>query len=154
LRGFLPVLGMRVIHRACLTPLCKFHSIGGGGFVKSGTMEITVDSRNNVTILRLQGRFIAGEDGPQCREKVKKLIDSGTRKLIFDFSHVPYIDSTGLGFLTSCRAAIQKAGAQLVLVSLDERVRRVLDEVKLSGYFAIAEDEAGGIARLGEMAQA
>jgi anti-sigma B factor antagonist len=137
-----------------LTPLYKFHSIGGGGFVKSGTMEITIDLRNDVTILRLQGKFIAGEDGPQCREKVKKLIDSGTRKLIFDFTHVPYIDSTGLGFLAGCRAAIQKAGAQLVLVSLDERVRRVLDEVKLSEYFAIADDEAGGIARLGEMAQA
>jgi anti-sigma B factor antagonist len=145
---------MRVIHSACLTPLYKFHSIGVGGFVKSGTMEITVDSRNNVTILRLQGKFIAGEDGPQCREKVKKLIDSGTRKLIFDFSHVPYIDSTGLGFLAGCRATVQKAGARLVLVSLDERVRRVLDEVKLSQHFVIAEDEARGIARLDEVSQA
>jgi anti-anti-sigma factor len=116
-------------------------------------MDITIDSRNDVTILRLQGRFIAGEDGPQCREKVKKLIDSGTRKLIFDFYGVPYIDSTGLGFLAGCRAAIQKAGARLVLVSLDERVRRVLDEVKLSDYFVIAEDEARGIARLEEVSQ-
>jgi anti-sigma B factor antagonist len=137
-----------------LTPLYGFHSIGVDGFVKSATMEITVDSRNDVTILRLQGKFIAGEDGPQCREKVGKLIDSGTRKLIFDFSGVPYIDSTGLGFLAGCRAAIQKAGARLVLVSLDERVRRVLDEVKLSDYFVIVEDEARGITRLGEMPQA
>ena len=79
------------------------------------------------------------------------MIDSGDRKLMFDFSGVPYIDSTGLGFLAGCRAAVQKAGAALVLVSLGERVRRVLDEVKLSSYFDIAEDEAGGIDRLREL---
>jgi anti-sigma B factor antagonist len=115
-------------------------------------MEITIDSRDDVTILRLQGRFIAGRDGPLCRQKVQELIDSGNRKLLFDFSGVPYIDSTGLGFLAGCRAAVEKTGAGLVLASLQERVRRVLDEVKLSSYFDIAEDEASGIERLHELA--
>jgi anti-anti-sigma factor len=117
-------------------------------------MDITIESRDDVKIFRLQGRFIAGRDGPQCRQKVQELIDSGSRKLLFDFSGVPYIDSTGLGFLAGCRAAALKGGAGLVLVSLRERVRRVLDEVKLSEHFVIAEDEAGGIARLGETAGA
>ena len=115
-------------------------------------MDITIDSRDEVTILRLQGRFLAGKDGPLCRQKVKELIDSGTRKLLFDFSGVPYIDSTGLGFLAGCRAAAQEAGVGLVLASLDERVKRVLDEVKLTEYFVIAEDEAHGIVRLRAMA--
>jgi anti-anti-sigma factor len=115
-------------------------------------MEITIDSRNDVTILRLQGKFVAGRDGPLCREKVKGLIEAGRRKLLFDFSGVPYIDSTGLGFLAGCRAAAQKAGAGLVLASVDERVKRVLDEVKLTDFFVIAEDEVRGIARLTEMA--
>jgi len=117
-------------------------------------MDITIESRDDVTIFRLQGRFIAGRDGPQCRQKVQELIDSGCRKLLFDFSGVPYIDSTGLGFLAGCHAAALKGGAGLVLVSLGERVRRVLDELKLSGHFMIEEDEASGVARLGEMAGA
>jgi len=117
-------------------------------------MDITIDSRNDVTILRLQGRFQAGRDGPLFRQKVQELIDSGSRKLLFDFSGVPYIDSTGLGFLAGSRAAALKGGAGLVLVSLDERVRRVLDEVKLSEHFVIAEDEDLGIARLEEMSGA
>ncbi|HET9177914.1 MAG TPA: STAS domain-containing protein [Terriglobia bacterium] len=117
-------------------------------------MEINIDSRDDVTILRLQGKFLADGDGPQCREKLTELIQSGKRKFLFDFSGVPYIDSTGLGFLAGCRAAAQKAGAGLVLASVDERVRRVLDEVKLSDYFVIAEDEAGGMAHLSEAAPA
>ncbi len=117
-------------------------------------MDITIDSRKDMTILRLQGRFIAGRDGPLCRQKVQELVDSGRRKLLFDFSGVPYIDSTGLGFLAGCRATAQKAGARLVLASLGERVRRVLDELKLSEHFVIAEDEDRGIARLDETAGA
>jgi anti-anti-sigma factor len=111
-------------------------------------MDITIDSRNDVMILRLQGRFLAGKDGPLCRQRVKELIETGNRKLLLDFSGVPYIDSTGLGFLAGCRAVAQQAGTRLVLASLCERVRRVLDEVKLTEYFEIAEDEAGGISRL------
>jgi anti-anti-sigma factor len=115
-------------------------------------MDITIELRDDVTIFRLQGRFIAGRDGPQCRQKVQELIDTGCRKLLFDFSGVPYIDSTGLGFLAGCRMTVLKGGAGLVLVSLGERVRRVLDEVKLTEHFVIAQDEASGIVRLGEMA--
>lgn len=113
-------------------------------------MDITIESRDGVEIFRLQGRFIAGRDGPQCRKKVQELIDSGCRKLLFDFSGVPHIDSTGLGFLAGCRAAALKGGARLVLVSLGERVQRVLDEVKLTEHFVIAKDEAGGMALLEE----
>jgi len=111
-------------------------------------MEVTIESRNDVTILRLDGKFIAGRDGSLFRRKVQELIDSGSRKLLFDFSGVPYIDSTGLGFLAVSRAAALKAGAGLVLASVGERVMRVLDEVNLSGLFVIAEDEDRGIARL------
>jgi anti-anti-sigma factor len=114
-------------------------------------MDITIDSRNDVMILRLQGRFLAGKDGPLCRQRVKELIESGKRKLLLDFSGVPYIDSTGLGFLAGCRAVAQQAGTGLVIASVGERVRRVLDEVKLSEYFVIAEDEASGIAQLEAM---
>lgn len=115
-------------------------------------MEIKVENSDDVTILRLRGRFVAGQDGPQCREKIKELIAAGQRKLLLDFSGVPHIDSTGLGFLTGCRTTASEAGAGLVLVSLNQRVRRVLDEVKLSQFFVIAENEASGMARLREIA--
>lgn len=116
-------------------------------------MEITIDSRDDVTILRLQGRFIAGKDGPSCRQRIQELIDSGKRKLLLDFAGVPYIDSTGLGFLAGCRAAAQKAGVGLVLASVGGRVRQVLTEVKLSEYFEIAENEDKGIERLREISR-
>lgn len=114
-------------------------------------MEISVDYSADVAILRLRGKFIAGRDGPLFRQQVKDLVDSGKHKLLFDFSGVPYIDSTGLGFLAGSRKLIQQAGASLVLAGINERVRHVLDEVKLTDFFVIVENEAQGLARLQAM---
>lgn len=114
-------------------------------------MEITVTTSEDVTILRMQGKFTAGRDGLLFRQKVKELVDGGSRKLLFDFSGVPYIDSTGLGFLAGSCTAVQQAGACLVLAGINQRVKHVLDDVKLTQFLQIVEDEAAGIAKLKEM---
>lgn len=62
-------------------------------------MIISMHFKDDVAMLSLSGKFLAGSDGPYLRQKVKDLMDAGTRKLIIDFAEVPYIDSTGLGFL-------------------------------------------------------
>lgn len=96
----------------------------------------------------LNGKFLAGGDGPFLRQKVQDLIDAGTKKLVLDFSAVPYIDSTGLGFLAGSRAAAQNAGVHVVLASLNQHVKRILDGVQLSQFFLIAADEADALAKL------
>ena len=111
-------------------------------------MRIAVRFRDDVAILALSGKFLAGSDGPYLRQKVKDLMDAGTRKLMIDFDEVPYIDSTGLGFLAGARVTAQNAGAAIVLASLNTHVRKILDDVKLTQFFVIAEDEAAALARL------
>jgi anti-sigma B factor antagonist len=98
----------------------------------------------------LSGKFLAGSDGPYLRQKVKDFIDAGTRKLIIDFSEVPYIDSTGLGFLAGARVTAQNAGARMILANLNTHVRKILDDVKLSPFFVIAPDEAAAMAKVNE----
>jgi anti-sigma B factor antagonist len=117
-------------------------------------VRIEVRFKDEVAILNLSGRFLAGSDGPFLRQKVKDLIDAGTRKLLLDFSEVPYIDSTGLGFLAGARVTTQTAGVPMVLANLNPHVRRVLDEVRLSQFFVIAENESAAFTRFREGSQA
>ena len=100
--------------------------------------------------MSLSGKFLAGSDGPFLRQKVKDLIDAGTRKLVIDFAEVPYIDSTGLGFLAGSRVTAQNAGAALVLSALNEHVRRILDGVRLTPFFVVADDEPSALAKVTE----
>jgi anti-sigma B factor antagonist len=111
-------------------------------------VRIALRFKEDVAILSLSGKFLAGSDGPYLREKVKDLMEAGTRKLLVDFSDVPYIDSTGLGFLAGARITVQNAGAQMILSSLNLHVRKVLDDVKLTPFFALAESEATALALL------
>jgi anti-anti-sigma factor len=113
-------------------------------------VRITARFADDVAIVSLSGKFLAGSDGPYLRQKVKDFIDAGTRKLIIDFSEVPYIDSTGLGFLAGARVTAQNAAARMVLANLNTHVRKILDDVKLSQFFVIAPDEAAAMAKVNE----
>lgn len=113
-------------------------------------MRLELKFSDDVAIVRLSGKFLAGSDGPFLRQKVQDLIDAGSKKLVLDFADVPYIDSTGLGFLAGSHKAAQGAGINVVLSGLNIHVRKVLDSVQLSQFFVIAETETAAVAKLGE----
>ena len=113
-------------------------------------MRITARFADDTVIVSLSGKFLAGSDGPYLRQKVKDLIDAGTRKLIIDFSDVPYIDSTGLGFLAGARVTAQNAGTRMVLANVNVHVQKILDDVKLSQFFVIAPDDVAAMAKVNE----
>jgi anti-anti-sigma factor len=113
-------------------------------------LRISARFADDVAIVSLSGKFLAGSDGPYLRQKVKDFIDAGTRKLIIDFSDVPYIDSTGLGFLAGTRVTAQNAAVRMVLASVNIHVRKILDDVKLSQFFVIEPNEAAAIAKVNE----
>jgi len=113
-------------------------------------VRITARFADDIVIVSLNGKLLAGSDGPFLRQKIKDFIDAGTRKLIIDFSDVPYIDSTGLGFLAGARVTAQNAGTRMVLANLNVHVQKILDDVKLSQFFVIAPDDAAAMAKVNE----
>jgi len=113
-------------------------------------VRITARFADDIVIVSLSGKFLAGSDGPYLRQKVRDFIDAGTRKLIIDFADVPYIDSTGLGFLAGARVTAQNAGTRMVLANVNEHIQKTLDDVKLSQFFVIAPDEAAAVAKVNE----
>lgn len=116
-------------------------------------MRIEVRFQDDVAIMSLSGRFVAGGDGPFLRQKVKDLIDAGAKRLVVNFAGVPYIDSTGLGFLAGSRVTAQNAGIAMVLASVNAHVMKILNQVRLSQFFVIAEDEAAALAKVKEAPQ-
>jgi anti-anti-sigma factor len=114
-------------------------------------VRIELKFSDDIPILRLSGRFIAGGDGPFLRRKVSDLLEAGTRKLVIDFEEVPYLDSTGLGFLAGSQKVAQAAGATIVLATLNQHVKKVLLTAQLAQFFQQAPDEAAALALLKAM---
>jgi anti-sigma B factor antagonist len=117
-------------------------------------VRIAVRFKDDAAVLTLSGKFLAGSDGPYLRQKVKNLMDAGTKKLIVDFADVPYIDSTGLGFLAGARVTAENAGARIVLANLNPHVRKTLDDMNLTQFFVIAPSETAAMALLNQPAPA
>jgi len=118
---------------------------------RGGSVRIAVRFADDIAIMNLHGKFLAGSDGPFLRKKVNDLIEAGARKLLIDFAEVPYIDSTGLGFLAGTRATAQSAEMSLVLSSVNPHVKKILDEVQLTQFFVISKDESTGLAKLAKV---
>jgi anti-anti-sigma factor len=114
-------------------------------------LRVSVRFKDDVSIVTLSGKFVAGGDGPYLRQKVKDLIEAGARKLLFEFDDVPYIDSTGLGFLAGSRELAAESGATIVLSGMNTHVRRILDGVKLTQFFELVDDQSAGLARLNQI---
>lgn len=111
-------------------------------------MRVSIRRQNDAVIVSLNGNFAAGTDGPLLRNKTQELFDAGVRKMVIDFAGVPYIDSTGLGYLAASRAAAEKAQARMVLCGVEPPVKQILDRVQMTQFFPITDDQAGALALL------
>ena len=78
-------------------------------------MNIEETHENDVAILRLKGKWVAGEGCELLLEAVERLLDSGHTKILLDFEEVPYIDSAGLGELVRCHVAVDRKNGDLRL---------------------------------------
>lgn len=59
-------------------------------------LKITDRMVDGVAVEVLEGRIVLGEESNSLREKVKSLLASGQKKIVFNMDNVTYIDSSGL----------------------------------------------------------
>jgi anti-sigma B factor antagonist len=58
-----------------------------------------------------------------------------SRALVIDFTHVPYIDSAGIGALVGAHVTHSKEGRSLALVGVNDRVRTALKVTRVDTFF-------------------
>ena len=102
----------------------------------------------SVTILDLTGK-LAGEAGETLADRIDDLIDAGRAGLILNLQGVTFIDSAALGGLLSKRTAVMKAGGQLRLLNLTERVWDLMVTTKLELVFETFSSEADALEAFG-----
>jgi anti-sigma B factor antagonist len=112
-------------------------------------MLVEIEHREDMCVVRFKGRFVTGTDRAYLCGKVAEVKEAKCRKVMADFHDVPYIDSTGIGFIVSVFTSVTKdALGRFVLVGANKRVREVFDLTRLSSVIPMAADETSGIAAL------
>jgi anti-sigma B factor antagonist len=101
---------------------------------------------DGVTVIALDGRIVLGEESNALREKVKRLLAEGKKRIVLNVNNITFIDSAGLGTLVASHHTAKKEGASLRLCHLDNKFQQVLQITKLLTVLYISNTEADAVA--------
>mgnify|MGYP004591965103 CR=1 FL=1 len=101
----------------------------------------------NILSIKLDGE-LDHHSADVVKEKADMLIDQkDMRHIIFDFKHINFMDSSGIGFVMGRYRKVQEKGGQAVIVGANAYVDRIF---QMSGIYQIIGkcrdmDEAVGL---------
>ena len=94
-------------------------------------MKTKVNERYEAVIIELKGNVMGGEDTKEFNDLLHKLIDEGKKKIVVDLSGVKFMNSSGLGMMIGGLTTMKKAGGNLKLARVTEKIESLLIITKL-----------------------
>lgn len=114
-------------------------------------MVVEIERQEDVCVLRFKGRFLTGTDREYLCSKADEVRQGNSDKVLADFQDVPYLDSTGIGFIVSLYTSVtKKPNGRFVLAAPNDRVRMALDVTGLSSIIPMVTDMAAAFDLLRE----
>ena len=107
-----------------------------GRLLTLSAMQARQSHENGVQVIALAGELDMA-CSPELRELLHEQASSKQPALVLDFSEISYIDSSGLATLVEYVRLAQDFGGKFGLAAVTERVRTILDLVRLSEIFPI-----------------
>jgi anti-sigma B factor antagonist len=98
-------------------------------------MILNIERKNadpDVAILDMSGRITMGSDSQKIEWALADLLKENHKKVVFDLTHVTFLDSAGIGILMMCHARLKKAGGALHIAGSHGIVQETLDITSVS----------------------
>lgn len=99
-------------------------------------MDIKLKRKEDLYVIELHGEMDL-YNASKVKEIFMKIIEKNIQKLLIDFQHCEYIDSTGVGTLLGMYAIAKEKKMKYFLIHVKGTVERVLTLTKLMEYFPI-----------------
>lgn len=110
-------------------------------------MKYQTREEQGAIVVQLEGD-VDLQSSPEARKVLLDTVGKGMPILV-DLSQVGYIDSSGVASLVESFQAARKAGQDLILVSVSDGAKRVLELARLDKVFTICDTLDDGIAAIG-----
>ena len=112
----------------------------------SSHIKETTLQDGKITVLKLKGNFVGGDETDELQGTIKKLSDAGNLKLVIDLGEVSYLNSSALGVLISVHANYTKRGGKVKLCQLNKNLENLFVITKLSLIFDTYTSEIEAVA--------
>ena len=103
-------------------------------------MKIVETKKDDIITCKVEGE-INISTSPNLRKAFDGFINKGIKKIVIDFSGVPYIDSSGLATLIELLQRLKKIDGKLRVCSMSDKVKNVFEITKLHKLFEIYDNE-------------
>lgn len=114
--------------------------------------SLTEVRSEGMPVLVLGGRLDAGAVS-RFKEHIRVLAREGKVNVVLDMAGISFIDSSGLGALVASLQALRAVNGSLALAGLAEKVRMVLELIKLHKVLDIYPDAAAAVRALRDGAE-
>ncbi len=104
-------------------------------------MEVIRREVGDVVILDLEGKLTIGKGDVVLRGAFVDELDVGQRKLVVNLDKVKVIDSSGLGELIRCKVTASEKEADVKLLHVNLKARKLITMAQLVGVFEMFDDE-------------
>jgi anti-sigma B factor antagonist len=109
-------------------------------------MKLNYREEKGAVIIEPKGKIMGGPESTALHDLLHELIDQGKKNVVIDLGKVDWMNSTGLGLLISGLTTLRKAGGELKLANVTEKIQSLLTITKLITIFKSYDsvDEAVG----------
>ncbi len=105
-------------------------------------MEVTKRSVGDVTILDLDGKLTIGKGDVVLRDALVGELEKGEKKILLNLGAITTIDSSGLGELIRSKVTASSHQAEIKLVNVNIKARKLLTMAQLVGVFELFDNES------------
>jgi anti-sigma B factor antagonist len=98
-------------------------------------MQMKENIFGKIIILEITCKMLGDSETQQLFDKIKTLCVSGNKKIVLDLSKVKLINSIGVGVIMACWTTVSKAGGNLILAEITEKVYSILKILDLDQFF-------------------
>ena len=112
-------------------------------------MDVNVETRNGVIVLKLGGRIV-GIAGGELRQVIEEQLQNAPEspKFLFDFADVSRMDSSGLGTLIGLHVSVARKGGRIGAINVSNSINNLLVIGRLITIFEHFDSEDEALAAL------
>ncbi|QIR40857.1 STAS domain-containing protein [Tolypothrix sp. PCC 7910] len=92
-------------------------------------------------VIQPQGTF-DGRNGRKVCEEMVKIMGSGVKTILIDFQYITFMDSSGFGTLLLTLKTVRQQQGRLVLCSINEQIKMILDLSDTTQAFEVFPNQA------------
>ena len=105
----------------------------------------------NAVIFQITGKFLGSIEGAAFKERLEELKAEGKTRIVVDLSKADFMDSSGIGTLIGALTTMRKAGGDVKLACMKDRIKNLFLLTRLLGPifedFETVEEAAASLAK-------